>query len=133
MGLVVGLEVEWYLMRVAEEHLGDEHIGGPGVRGRPIRTYPPEPGFSYHSESNMDLMQPVLSALAEAYQKIDLPLRSMENEWGPGQVESTFAARNALEAADNLALFRTATRQIVPPPVRNSAPAAPAPCRTSAP
>src|ERR1041384_4172134 len=45
MSLVVGLEVEWYLMRVAEEHLGDEHIGAPGVRGRPIKTYPPEPGF----------------------------------------------------------------------------------------
>src|SRR5712675_3169008 len=35
MGLVVGLEVEWYLLRVTEEQLGDEHIGAPGVRGRP--------------------------------------------------------------------------------------------------
>ena len=60
----------------------------------------------------MDLMQPVLSALAEAFEAIDLPLRSMENEWGPGQVECTFAAREALQAADNLVLFRTATRQI---------------------
>lgn len=112
MGYVVGLEVEWYLLRVAEDRLTDEHIGAPGMRGRPLRTGPPEPGYSYHSESNMDLMQPVLSALAEAFQKIDLPLRSVENEWGPGQVECTFAAGDALTAADNLLLFRTATRQI---------------------
>src|SRR5580704_13117786 len=57
MGYVVGLEVEWYLLRIAEDQLGDEHVGGPGVRGRPLKTAPPEPGYSYHSESNMDLMQ----------------------------------------------------------------------------
>jgi glutamine synthetase len=109
---VVGLEVEWYLLRVAEDELGDEHVGAPGLRGRPIRTTPVEPGYSYHSESNMDLMQPVLAALAEAFQRLDLPLRSMENEWGPGQVECTFSAQNAMEAADAVVLFRTATKQI---------------------
>jgi glutamine synthetase len=112
MGLVVGLEVEWYLLRVTQDQLTDENIGAPGVRGQPIRTCAPEPGYSYHSESNMDQMQPMLTALAEAYEKIDLPLRSIENEWGPGQVECTFAARDALTTADNLLLFRTATKQI---------------------
>ncbi|MBC7804240.1 MAG: glutamine synthetase [Candidatus Parcubacteria bacterium] len=110
--LRVGLEVEWYLARVAEESLNDEHIGVPGLRGRPIRTTPAEPGYSYHSESNMDLMQPVLSKLAEAYEALGLPLRSIENEWGPGQVECTFSAQDALRAADDLLLFRTATRQL---------------------
>jgi glutamine synthetase len=109
---VVGLEVEWYLARVAQDHLGEENVGVPGTRGVPVRTYPVEPGYSYHSESNLDLMQPVLSALAEAYAAIGLPLRSIEKEWGPGQVECTFAPRGALEAADNVVLFRTATRQI---------------------
>ena len=112
MGCVVGLEIEWYLLRVAEEHLTDENTGIPGMRPQPIKTAPVEPGFSYHSESNMDLMQPVLSALADAFEHIELPLRSIENEWGPGQVECTFAARPALEAADHALLFRTATRQI---------------------
>jgi glutamine synthetase len=109
---VVGLEIEWYLLCVPDPRLRDEHTGFPGMRGRPLETAPPEPGFSYHSESNMDLMQPVLSALAENFQAIGLPLRSIENEWGPGQLECTFAARPALEAADHALLFRTATRQI---------------------
>jgi glutamine synthetase len=110
--LVLGLEVEWYLLRVVDDRLGDVNIGAPGVRGRPLAMAPPEPGFSYHSESNMDLMQPVLSVLAQAFAQLDLPLRSVENEWGPGQVECTFAPCDALTAADNLVLFRTATRQI---------------------
>jgi glutamine synthetase len=112
MHCIMGLEIEWYLLRVAEGNLTDEHTGSPGVRGRPIKTSPVEPGFSYHSESNMDLMQPVLSALAETFGKIGLPLRSVENEWGPGQLECTFAARPALDAADVAMLFRTATRQV---------------------
>jgi glutamine synthetase len=110
--LRIGLEVEWYLAKVAEETLGDEHVGIPGLRGRPIRTTPAEPGYSYHSETNMDLMQPVLGALAETYEALGLPLRSIENEWGPGQVECTFSAQDALRAADDLLLFRTATRQV---------------------
>jgi glutamine synthetase len=108
---VVGLEIEWYLLRVAGE-LGPENIGAPGVRGKPIATAPIEPGYHYHSETNMDLMQPVLSALTDGYEALGLPLRSIENEWGPGQVECTFAPRDALTAADNVLIFRTATRQI---------------------
>jgi glutamine synthetase len=111
-GCMIGLEIEWYLLRVAQDQLGEENIGAPGTRGRPIRTCPPEPGYHYHSESNMDLMQPMLSALGEAFEKLGLPLRSIENEWGPGQVECTFAPRDALAAADNVLLFRTATRQV---------------------
>jgi glutamine synthetase len=110
--MMVGLEIEWYLLKVAQDQLTDDNIGLPGVRGKPIATCAVEPGYSYHSESNLDIMQPVLSALAEAYEAIGLPLRSLENEWGPGQVECTFAPSRALAAADNALLFRTATRQI---------------------
>jgi glutamine synthetase len=109
---VIGPEIEWYLLRIADDRLGPENIGAPGVRGRPIKTIPVEPGYHYHSESNMDLMQPVFDALGSAFAALGLDLRSIENEWGPGQVECTFAPRSALQAADNVFLFRTATRQI---------------------
>ncbi|MFC3230562.1 glutamine synthetase family protein [Marinibaculum pumilum] len=109
---IVGLEVEWYLLRLAQEGLDDENLARPGQRPLPPATVAPEPGFSYHSEANMDLMQPVLSALADAYAATGLPLRSVENEWGAGQVECTFDAREALQAADDFILFRSATRQV---------------------
>ncbi len=112
MDCLVGLEIEWYLAHVAADRLSDANTAIPGLRGRPIATSPVEPGFSYHSESNMDLMQPVLSTLVETFEQLELPLRSIENEFGPGQVECTFAPRSALDAADHALLFRTATRQI---------------------
>ena len=109
---IVGAEIEWYLLRVADDHLSEENIGTPGFRGRPIRTWPVEAGYHYHSESSMDLMQPVFDALGDTFETLGLGLRSIEKEWGPGQVECTFAPVGALAAADNVLLFRTATRQI---------------------
>lgn len=110
--LIVGLEVEWYLARLEDGIIGNENIGEPGTRGQALKTLPLEPGYSYHSETNLDIMQPVLSKLAETYEKLELPLRSMENEWGPGQVECTFSPSEAMRAADDYFLFRTATRQV---------------------
>jgi len=109
---MVGLEVEWYLLRLVQEVHESENLAVPGRRGLPLRTALPEPGFSYHSETNMDLMQPVLSLLARTYGELDLGLRSIENEWGAGQLECTFDARPALAAADSAVLFRAATRQV---------------------
>jgi len=109
---VIGPEIEWYLLRVVDAQLSEDDVGAPGVRGRPIKTAPVEPGYHYHSESNMDLMHEVFDALGHAFETLGLGLRSIENEWGPGQVECTFVPRAALEAADNVLLFRTATRQI---------------------
>ena len=109
---IVGLEVEWYLAHLVQDRLTPENTGVPGRRGRPLQTAPLEPGYSYHSETNLDLMQPILSELAHAYTETGLPLRSVENEYGPGQVECTFDAGGALQAADDYVLFRTATRQV---------------------
>jgi glutamine synthetase len=33
---VIGPEIEWYLLRVADDHLSEDNIGAPGKRGRPI-------------------------------------------------------------------------------------------------
>jgi glutamine synthetase len=109
---VVGLEVEWYLAHLVQDRLTPENTGVPGRRGRALETAPLEPGYSYHSETNLDLMQPMLSELAHAYTEIGLPLRSVENEYGPGQVECTFDAGDAMKMADDYVLFRTATRQV---------------------
>jgi len=109
---VVGLEVEWYLSKVVQQQLDSENTGIPGRRGQPIETAPVEPGFSYHSETNLDIMQPIISELANTYTKLGLPLRSIENEYGPGQIECTFVAEEAMRAADDYVLFRTATRQV---------------------
>jgi glutamine synthetase len=93
---VVGLEVEWYLLKLADGELGAENVASPGRKGRAPRTLPVEPGYSYHSESNMDSMHAPVAALVDAFMQLGLPLRSFENEWGPGQLECRFAPRVAL-------------------------------------
>ena len=110
LDLIVGLEVEWYLRRIGDDY-SEDNTGTAGKRGRAIETLPVEPGYSYHSETNMDIMQPLLTQLAEVYEQLGLPLRSIENEFAPGQLECTFAAQPARQAADDYVLFRTATRQ----------------------
>ena len=109
---VIGLEIEFYLARNAEPQLSFEHVGRPGLRGRAVNVVPAEPGFSLHSESNLDQIYDAVTAIADACEHLNLPLRSIENEWGPGQLECTFAPRDALETADNVILFRSAVRQI---------------------
>src|ERR1051325_7688086 len=43
---------------------------------------------------------------------LGLPLRSLEVEFGPSQVEFTFRAGTGLEPADAMVLFRSAAKQI---------------------
>ena len=109
---IIGLEVEWYLTRIIEDQLTSEHIGEPGMHGRAVKTCPVEPGYSYHCESHLDILQPILSELARTYEDLGMPFRSIEKEWGPGQIEVTFSEQDALRAADNYVLMRTATRQV---------------------
>jgi len=113
--LNVGLEIEWHLSRLpgdGPELLDDSEIGEPGRRGRAISVRPFEPGFSYHAESVIDRVQPLLSRIEAVCRALSLPLRSMENEWGSGQFECTFAPQDALSAADTYFLFRSAVRQV---------------------
>jgi glutamine synthetase len=110
MRLLVGLEIEWYLLRVVQDTLGEENIGFPGVRGQPIKTAPAEPGFSYHSESNMDLMQPVLSVLADHLAEMRLPLSGDRGSssapsprgrrWRPRMMRCCSARRHGKSAAE---------------------------------
>ena len=82
--LRVGLELEWYLAKLAETSLGDEHIGIPGCGGGRSAS-PVEPGYSYHSESNLDLMQRC-SVRCRDYAALGLPLPRSRTS-GAGQVE----------------------------------------------
>jgi glutamine synthetase len=104
-----GLEVEFYLTRRASTHIGINETGWPPV--------PPEvsviaQGYQYLSEGRLAEIEPILQVLRESLEGIGLPLRSMEDEWGPGQTEFTFDPLTGVEAADAMLLFRTAAKQV---------------------
>jgi glutamine synthetase len=107
--LVVGLEIEFYIFRLEDPMLRPEDSG-----------WPPEPpqvsilqhGFQYLTESRGDDIADLLRTLRDHLLALDLPLSTLEDEWGPGQIEFTFGPQDALTAADNALLFRNAIKQI---------------------
>ncbi len=107
--LVTGLECEFYVFRLEDPSLSMDECG-----------YPPDPpkvsglshGFQYLTESRGDEISELLSALQENVEGLGLPLLSVEDEWGPGQIEFTFAPQVGIRSADDALLFRTAVKQI---------------------
>jgi len=69
-------------------------------------------GFQYLLEDHSDEIDHVLHPLFRALDDLGLPIRSLESEWGPGQVEFTFEPMIGMAAADAMTLARAATRQV---------------------
>jgi glutamine synthetase len=107
--LVTGLEVEFSIFRPDGGALAPEHAGF---------TPPPpavsmfERGYQFLSETRLDSMATTLEPLRDALWAVGLPPRSIEDEWGPGQVEVSFAPMTGLAAADAAVLFRSAVKQV---------------------
>ena len=57
-------------------------------------------------------MQPILEVLQREVVALGLDLRSVEVEYGPSQVEFTFAPDVGLAPADSMVLFRSAVKQV---------------------
>ena len=115
-GMVCGLEVELHIYKLRQ---GDG-VGVGAVQLDPAQASwpgpPPEvdlihPGFNLLSEAWADRADEPLRILQHTAQALGLPLTSLEIELGPSQVEAVFAATDALTAADNMVLFRSAAKQ----------------------
>ena len=106
---MAGLEVEFYILRLEDKKLTPAESG-----------WPPDPptvstiahGFQYLTEIRNDEVDDILVELQEVLTDLGLPLRTMEDELGPGQVELTFDPQIGLDAADTMLIFRTAVKQI---------------------
>lgn len=108
---VIGLELEWYLTRVVEEG-ATGRVGGFGVQGRPPRVEPVNTGYQFNLDQLCDALMPVLEPITDALVAVGLPVRTVEHESGPGQLEFTFSPMAAMAAADAVLLFRSITKQV---------------------
>jgi glutamine synthetase len=106
---MAGLEVEFHVLKLDDPKLRPEHAGQPGEP--PVVSLLTQ-GYQYLTEQRFDQLEPVLEILRVELVKLGLKLRSLECEYGPSQVELTFAAGIGLEPADAMVLFRSATKQI---------------------
>ena len=103
-----GLEQEFHIFRVTDPNL--RHSDG-GFDERPPETALLNHGYQYLTEARYDAAEPVLDDLRRHAQALDLPIRSMEIEFGPSQFEFTFEPGAPLAQADVTALFRAMVRQ----------------------
>jgi glutamine synthetase len=112
LGLACGLEVEFHIYRLAQAH------GQDGLDPAQAEWPGPAPDVSmlhagYHllSEASLDQSDEALRIVQKTAQALGLPLTSLEIELGPSQFEAVFDVTDALTAADQMVLFRSATRQ----------------------
>ncbi|WP_345801646.1 glutamine synthetase family protein [Microbacterium sp. AZCO] len=111
-GMTVGAELEFHVYRADQAPLTDENIGSPGRPGAARPTGPTTRGSQLLHEEGLDRMQPLVDALYRGLTLLDLPLRSIELEFGPSQFELTMEAGSAAETADAIVLCRSAVRRI---------------------
>ena len=104
-----GLEVEFHLLKLTDATIGQDHIAMPGPSPKVALL---NHGYQYLTEQRYDAIEPLMEMLRGNLQALGLPLRSLEIEFGPSQVEVTFGAVTGIQSADNMLLFRSAAKQV---------------------
>jgi glutamine synthetase len=104
-----GLEVEFYITRLCDPNIALDATTQPAAVPR---VEPFQLGYQYLSEVRLDSVNATLMDLRDGLDAVGLLPRSMEDEWGPGQMEFTLSPRPGLGTADAMILLRSAIKQI---------------------
>jgi glutamine synthetase len=111
-GMQCGLEIEFHIYRItgdgAADQLDPDQAAWPGL---PPKVAMVHPGYNLLAEQWFDMAEEPLRIVQHTAQALGLPLQSLEIELGPSQVEAVFDVTDALTAADNMVLFRSAVKQ----------------------
>ena len=106
---LAGIEIEYYIVKVDSDHISPENAGFTPLPP-PVSVW--QRGYQYLSEVRLDSVASTLEAIRDGLSAVGLHPRSMEHEWGPGQMEFSFSPIGGLAAADAVVLFRSAVKQI---------------------
>ncbi|OMQ16674.1 glutamine synthetase [Modestobacter sp. VKM Ac-2676] len=112
LGLTVGAELEFHLFRTDVGHFAADRVGRPGAPGAAPVTSATTPGAQLLHAESLGTLDDFVAALYDGLTLLDLPLRTIELEFGPSQLEITLDAGDAASVADDVVLARTAVRQI---------------------
>jgi glutamine synthetase len=100
-----GIEVECYVMRIDDPRTQFEDCTQPAT---PPKVSALRHGFQYMSDQVVDDLEPVTGQIRKALIGMGLPLRTVESEWGPGQIEITLDPLPNVAAADAMIMLRAA-------------------------
>ncbi|MFI5953290.1 glutamine synthetase family protein [Cryptosporangium sp. NPDC051539] len=110
--MTVGVELEFHVFRSLAGGLEPDQVGAPGRPGAPSEVAPTSRGSQLLLEEDADRLDDVVQLLHAGLTGLDLPLRTLEVEFGPSQLELTLDAGDAATAADAVVLVRSAIRQL---------------------
>ncbi|MEM7751065.1 MAG: glutamine synthetase, partial [Pseudomonadota bacterium] len=107
--MVAGLEVEFHIFELADPRKT------PASGGMPAEA----PDVAYLTRNNellgearYDALEQIIDQLRAHCVALDLPVRAVEAEFGPSQVEFVFDPAGPLEQADAMVLFRSMVKQV---------------------
>lgn len=106
---VAGLEVEFHVFRVEEQNMALAQSGQPG---QPPGVSLLSHGYQYLTEHRYDSLDGTMELLRSTLMALGLPLRSLEVEMGPSQLELTFGPTVGVMPADLMMLLRSAVKQV---------------------
>lgn len=109
LAMRVGLEVEFHVFRVRENNLSPEQSGMPAA---PPAVDFLTRGYGLLGEDRVDALDTVMALLRGLCADLKLPLRAVEAEFGPSQLEFVFDPGDPLTQADAMVLFRSMARQV---------------------
>ncbi len=109
LDMLTGLEVEFHVFKLDDPHLQHDNADRPED---PPRTSLLAHGYQYLTEQRYDQLEQVMDLIRRNASGLDLPVRSMEAEFGPSQFEFTFHPGTAVTCADSLVLFRSMVKQV---------------------
>ncbi|HPB91655.1 MAG TPA: glutamine synthetase family protein [Rugosibacter sp.] len=109
MRFLGGAEVEFHVFKITDPHLSLEHCTQPG---KPPSVMALSHGYQYMNDQITDAMDPIINPLRSALLAMQLPLRTLETEWGPGQLEVTLDPLVGIDAADAVIMLRTTIKQV---------------------
>ena len=107
---VAGLEIEFYVFRLLDPNLRARAVrlsAGAADRERP-RARLPVPD----REPQRRDPRPAVGRCRSTPSGSGCRCSTIEDEWGAGQIEFTFAPENGMQAADHALLFRSAVKQV---------------------
>ena len=106
----LGLEVEFHLFKLEKAKLQPTDAGQPG---EPPDVSLLNQGYQYLTEQRYDEMDPILEILRNNLVDLGLPLRSLEVEYGPSQVEFTFRAGTGLVGEERVRVLEAEGARLV--------------------
>lgn len=109
-GMVCGLEVEFHIYRIRDAGAQLDPLQADWPGPPPASLEMVHPGYSLLGEVWYDMADEPLRIVQRTAQALGMPLLSLELEFGPSQVEAVFDATDAMTAADNMVLFRSAVK-----------------------